>query len=61
MKVILVGMRCGGYVLASPVGMNDADNIHSIGRSAINAPMMRSAYNTTCEIRRRIRAESTRP
>jgi hypothetical protein len=33
-------MKCGGYVLASPVGMNDADNIQNIGMSAISAPII---------------------
>jgi len=31
-------------VLASPVGMNDADSIQSMGISAINAPMINSVY-----------------
>jgi hypothetical protein len=41
--------------------MNDADSIQSIGMSAIKAPTMSKAYNTTCVIRRRVRAESARP
>jgi hypothetical protein len=36
-------MKCGGYVLASPVGMNDAESIQSIGMSAISAPTINSA------------------
>jgi hypothetical protein len=43
---MLLGIRWGGYVLASPVGMNEADNIHNIGKSAINAPMINKPYRT---------------
>jgi hypothetical protein len=40
--VTLLGKNRGGYALASPVGMTDADNIHSIGVRASIAPMTSS-------------------
>jgi hypothetical protein len=36
-------MMCGGYVLASPVAMNDAETIQSSGKTASSAPAMSSA------------------
>ncbi len=32
------GTRCGGYVVASPEAMNDAEIIHSSGNSVSAAP-----------------------
>ena len=41
--------------------MNDADTIHSMGSIAISAPIMSSAYSTTCDTRACAREQRPKP